>query len=154
MGFDPQHQGLRPQLGGGCLPAGAGGAGSEESGEVSPWGVDQFGSRPPPRRRPSSPPSGGASLVQGLGPGHSAQLPKSRPQPGQDAKPGASPSPRTSAPAPGDRAGCPSLTGRVQRLARTPSARASSQGCAHPLSGASGHKPRDPRTPLGRRNLL
>lgn len=66
-------------------------------GSPQPW--------PPPQ--PSAPPSGQAEPVQGT------QLPKSHPQPSQALKPGSapgtSPSPRTSAPAPGDRAGCPSL---------------------------------------------
>lgn len=63
---------------------------------------------PPPQ--PSSPPSGQATPVQGT------QLPKSRPQPSQDMRP--SPDQLQAFPlpleppllAPGDRAGCPSLT--------------------------------------------
>lgn len=63
-----------------------------------------------PPQQPSSPPSGQATPVQGT------QLPKSRPQPSQDMRP--SPDQLQALPlpleppllAPGDRAGCPSLT--------------------------------------------
>lgn len=84
-------------------------------------------------QRPGSASAGAQSQVPQL------QQPKSHPQPSQDTKPGSapgiSPSPRTSALAPRDKAGCPSLTSRVQRLARHRSARASFPELSSPSQG-------------------
>lgn len=69
---------------------------------------------------------------------------------GTRSAPGTSPSPRTSAPAPGDRAGCPTRTAPEQPLAQP---RPQAQGRPHPPAGLWTHTP-GPGTCPGRRNLL
>lgn len=92
-------------------------------------------------------PTTGELSAQRSGPasaGAQGQAPRLRgqraaPQPSPATKPGSapgtSPSPRTSALAPRDRAGCPSLTSPVQRLARHHSARASFPELSSPSRG-------------------
>lgn len=85
----------------------------------------------------SGPASAGA---QGQAPRLSRQ--RAAPQPSRDTKPGSapgtSPSPRTSAPAPRDRAGCPSLTSRMQRLTQPG---LHFQSYPHPPTGLWARKP-------------
>ena len=130
------------------------GARGEEELAVSPGlarGVDYSLGAARGQDQGGSPPSGRVTLVQGLGArpvGSAAKEPPPPARPGRKTR--RFPFPRTSAPAPGDRAGCPSLTGPARRLAqpgaslspdrRSPDRRSLTPTAVLTLPGASGHK--------------
>lgn len=91
------------------------GRGVKKSNALSrPGGRLQLGSGPPWTTAQLSAQWPGLASAGVWGPGTWLGCQRAAPQASQDTKPGSapgtSPSPRTSAPAPGDRAGCPSLT--------------------------------------------